>query len=508
VRRLWLYGTVIAGENPGAFSEATGPVGAATSRLAAEGWHITVVQWMRDASLVVVAAGGTGGLLWELEQLRRLGLQDKLFLVVPPVQPRRWWPRRRGGGQEVARHWDAVRALVAQVGGMTVPERIDPRRTRAVVPGLGGADPELIVSDGDRDFDYETAVELAATVTLARQRPPQLPEAVLEAMADPRSATRLGAVPRLYDLTFDADPTVQLAANRALERLAEDRSGPVMLEARRALAAFRPSPRPPPPPPVNPPPAVDGGPVRQPFRHSRFWYWVAATAVLGSGVLLLLAFAAFTGQVEELQRVPIPGQGEVRFDRPGRYGLLYEGPGAAAAAVIPEFTVTLTAADGGAVPIAPAEGFTTQSSGGHTGRAIGTVGIDRPGTFRLRTVGGRRADHADVAVGETGAGPFLFVAGFAAVFLFLGGTTLGIVMIMVRGRASLTRPSPARAPVWEVGAVPGWYPDPDGRLELRYWDGRRWTEHVFHRGAQSVDYGPPSRSTEVASLPGREATTT
>lgn len=509
VRRLWLHGTVVAGENPGAFSEGAGPVGAAKSRLAAESWHITVDQWMRDASLVVVAAGGTGGLLWELEQLKRLGLQGKLFFVIPPVQPRRWWPRRHGGAGEVAGHWGAVRELVAQVGGMTVPERIDPRRTRAVVPGLGGADAALIVSDGDRDFDYETAVDLAATVTLARQSPPRLPEAVLKALADPGPAARQGAVPRLYDLTFDADPAVRLAANRALERLAQDRSRPVMLEAWRALAAFRPSPRPPPPPPVNPPPAIAGGPVRQPFRHSRFWYWVAGVAVLGSGALLLLAFQAFTSGVDELQRVPLPGQGEVRFDQPGRYSVLYEGPGAAdEAAVIPELTVTLTAADGGAVPIAPAQGFMTQSSGGHTGREIGTVSIDRPGTFRLRTVGGRRADHADVAVGQTGAGAFLFVAGFVAVFLFLGGTTLGIVMIMVRGRARQTRPSPAWEPVWEAGATPGWYPDPGRRLELRYWDGLRWTEHVFHGGVQAVDYGPPSRSTEAVSLPGREATTT
>jgi len=24
----------------------------------------------------------------------------------------------------------------------------------------------------------------------------------------------------------------------------------------------------------------------------------------------------------------------------------------------------------------------------------------------------------------------------------------------------------------------GWYPDPAGRHEHRYWDGARWTEHV------------------------------
>ena len=35
----------------------------------------------------------------------------------------------------------------------------------------------------------------------------------------------------------------------------------------------------------------------------------------------------------------------------------------------------------------------------------------------------------------------------------------------------------------------GWYADPAGRFELRYWDGTAWTEHVSRGGQQSTD--PP-----------------
>lgn len=35
----------------------------------------------------------------------------------------------------------------------------------------------------------------------------------------------------------------------------------------------------------------------------------------------------------------------------------------------------------------------------------------------------------------------------------------------------------------------GWYPDPFGRHESRWWDGTRWTEHVTSHGRQGVD--PP-----------------
>jgi hypothetical protein len=37
----------------------------------------------------------------------------------------------------------------------------------------------------------------------------------------------------------------------------------------------------------------------------------------------------------------------------------------------------------------------------------------------------------------------------------------------------------------------GWYSDPAGRYELRYWNGKEWTEHVSRGGQQATD--PPTR---------------
>lgn len=39
-------------------------------------------------------------------------------------------------------------------------------------------------------------------------------------------------------------------------------------------------------------------------------------------------------------------------------------------------------------------------------------------------------------------------------------------------------------------APPDWYRDPTGRSELRYWDGRTWTERVMTEGRQGID--PPT----------------
>ena len=44
--------------------------------------------------------------------------------------------------------------------------------------------------------------------------------------------------------------------------------------------------------------------------------------------------------------------------------------------------------------------------------------------------------------------------------------------------------------IQQVTTTPaGWYPDPSGRFELRYWNGTAWTEHVARGGQQYTD--PP-----------------
>lgn len=50
-------------------------------------------------------------------------------------------------------------------------------------------------------------------------------------------------------------------------------------------------------------------------------------------------------------------------------------------------------------------------------------------------------------------------------------------------------PEPAAAAPVESTVPAGWYADPSGRYELRYWDGTAWTEHVSRAGQQFTD--PP-----------------
>lgn len=47
----------------------------------------------------------------------------------------------------------------------------------------------------------------------------------------------------------------------------------------------------------------------------------------------------------------------------------------------------------------------------------------------------------------------------------------------------------------------GWFPDPTGRFQQRYWDGTQWFEHVANgtlRGTDAVDASPAAPT-----VPGR-----
>jgi len=232
----------------------------------------------------------------------------------------------------------------------------------------------------------------------------------------------------------------------------------------------------------------------RPVGPSRVWYWVAGAALVASAVWLGLGIffgvRSFSRQIEGFQRVPIPGQAEVSFDRPGGYTVYFEGLGAADEQVaIPSLSVSLVPVGGGAeVPVYPYGGAATYSVGGRSGRAVGTFRIDQPGRFLIRTMGNPEGGQAHVAVGPSLApliGRTLGRTIPAVLVLFLGGAALAVVVAVRRHQARGPRPAPAP---WTQEAVPaGWFADPSRRHELRYWDGQRWTERVSDRGTQAVD---------------------
>jgi hypothetical protein len=188
VERLWLHGPVVAAARP-VRSRRLGepreevmdgqrvlvwrrgrvvwwrtaplaPLGAARAWLTSADWQRTVLWWLEQAQLVVVVLGNTGGLAWELHHVARLGLQDRLVIVVPPS-----WSHLSG---VLAAQWQGLQQVLTVPGGPALPPVIDPASTLAVVAGTGEP-PTVIVSRCRRREDYEAAVELAATTIHARR---------------------------------------------------------------------------------------------------------------------------------------------------------------------------------------------------------------------------------------------------------------------------------------------------------------------------------------------------
>jgi Protein of unknown function (DUF2510) len=61
--------------------------------------------------------------------------------------------------------------------------------------------------------------------------------------------------------------------------------------------------------------------------------------------------------------------------------------------------------------------------------------------------------------------------------------------------AGMSNQSPTRSPD-RTDAAAGWYPDPYGRHQYRYWDGRVWTDAVSHEGIRGRDV--PDRHGDAA----------
>jgi hypothetical protein len=150
-------------------------------------------------------------------------------------------------------------------------------------------------------------------------------------------------------------------------------------------------------------------PVQQPIRPSRVWYLVAGALVVGAVVWL----AAGDETVE-----------------------------------IPSFRLSVAPVGGGQeLTVRPYEGSSLYTSGSYSGRAVGTVQVDQPGRYLLRTEGEPQVVQAHVAVGEE-IGSNLDLR---AIPPRAAGAVRGVVLAVVASRSAASRPAGDRRR-WPPGA--------------------------------------------------------
>lgn len=134
-------------------------------------------------------------------------------------------------------------------------------------------------------------------------------------------------------------------------------------------------------------------------RPGRIWYLLGLALIIGGVVWLVVGLSSIISSVNNLQRVPAPGQGIVSLTHSGSYTVYYEGPGSQNNN-IPHLNVHVAPGSSGAAVsgLSPYSGSLTYNIGSHSGRAVLTLHVTHPGKFRVASAG-QSVSGADLAIG-------------------------------------------------------------------------------------------------------------
>ena len=190
--------------------------------------------------------------------------------------------------------------------------------------------------------------------------------------------------------------------------------------------------------------------------RSRAGYWIGggliAAGVVGAVLWLVLSLMNLDNEVDDFQRVPVPGERTVQLEA-RKYVIYFEGPNADEA--VPQFEIAIT--DTGTerpLAIASYDGSLTYSFG-EEGSAQATVTPPRAGAYAVRTAGADGTSDAQVAFGRSIAGSILrsILGMFAIGGVLLGAGVVLLVVTIVRRRRARTAAAATAAP-----AAPSWPP--------------------------------------------------
>jgi Domain of unknown function (DUF4234) len=178
--------------------------------------------------------------------------------------------------------------------------------------------------------------------------------------------------------------------------------------------------------------------------RSRTGYWVGGglvvAGVLGAVLWFVSSFASIGNEVDDFQRVPVPGEATMQLEA-RKYVVYYEGFNADE--VVPPFEIEVADGRTGApLTIAPYGGSLTYSVSGREGSALATVTPAHSGAYAVRTDSDARTSDASVALGRSLAWPILrAILGTFAIGGVVAGS--GVILLVVTAiRRSRVRPDP------------------------------------------------------------------
>lgn len=183
-------------------------------------------------------------------------------------------------------------------------------------------------------------------------------------------------------------------------------------------------------------------PAKRP-RPSLWWLALPVAVILGGALWMIFGFIGLNNQVNSLQRVPFPGQGEITLAHGGGYVVYYEGPGASGGHVpTGHLNVRPLTPGAEAKAITPYSASVTYHLGGHSGVAIDTLTVSGPGRFLVSTTAQNAPAGSDLAIGGSVGGSIVATV-VPGVILLLAGLGGILAIILVRRRKASGRGAPA-----------------------------------------------------------------
>jgi hypothetical protein len=147
----------------------TAAIGAARASLTDTGWQGKVVEWMRAARLIVLLAGLTQWVRWEMRQIVELGYSRKLIILMPELSG--WKHRKRRLRSDIAtKRLEAIRETFsgspweAGINEPCVPEKI-----RSLMFGPDGQVTAVCAKSRSRDC-YQVAALISEYLIYKEQK--------------------------------------------------------------------------------------------------------------------------------------------------------------------------------------------------------------------------------------------------------------------------------------------------------------------------------------------------
>lgn len=179
---------------------------------------------------------------------------------------------------------------------------------------------------------------------------------------------------------------------------------------------------------------------------------VAVVGVTLGLALIATAVVGFFQRIDDLQRISVPGTGEVRFDEAGGYSAYAESTDGTQPPLVS--SLTIEPVDGGEpLALSSYRATVTYELGSRSGKGLVTFDVPRAGSYLVTAQGGGGVVAVGPGLGRGFVGRLLAGILLAAVAFFVGGAVILTTLVRRRRATSAGAWPPPSGP-------PGWGPPP------------------------------------------------